>query len=90
MNNNETYLKKEFYEPDLFDAGAGDSASTEDIDFYVNFIKENNCKIVDIGAGTGRISIPLLVRGNQVTAIERSKAMIETLNSKIAKLVPDI
>lgn len=90
MNDGETYLKKEFYEPDLFDAGAGDSASTDDIDFYVNFIKESNCKIVDIGAGTGRISIPLLIRGNQVTAIERSEVMIETLNSKITKLDQDI
>ncbi len=90
MNDGESYLKNEFYEPDLFDVGAGDSASVNDIDIYMNFIKKSNCKIVDIGAGTGRISIPLLVRGIHVTAIERSEPMIEKLKSKIAKLDPAI
>jgi SAM-dependent methyltransferase len=39
-------------------------------------------KIIDFGAGTGRLSIPLAQKGYQVTAVEPSQAMLEQLQKK--------
>ena len=51
----------------------------------LNFVKENspiNTRILDIGSGTGRISIPLSKLGYQVTAVDASKEMLNVLQSK--------
>ena len=39
-------------------------------------------KIVDFGAGTGRLSIPLAEKGYEVTAVEPCEAMLEQLEKK--------
>jgi len=39
--------------------------------------------IVDVGAGTGRITIPLIERGASVTACDASKQMLDVLATKI-------
>ena len=44
-----------------------------------------NCEILDVGAGTGRLSIPLLGKGYSVTAIDPSDKMLQVLNSKDPK-----
>ena len=41
-----------------------------------------NGKILDFGAGTGRISIPLATDGYEVTAIDCSSEMLEELRRK--------
>ncbi len=41
-------------------------------------------RIVDIGAGTGRLALPLAVRGYAVTAVEPSGPMLEQLAAKDA------
>jgi len=40
------------------------------------------CEILDIGAGTGRLSIPLSEKGFVVTAIEPSEGMLNVLSQK--------
>ena len=42
-----------------------------------------NGKILDFGAGTGRISIPLAKDGYKVTAVDCSSEMLEVLRSKV-------
>ena len=42
-------------------------------------------KILDMGAGTGRLSIPLAEKGYQVTAVEISKEMCAVLKEKAKK-----
>ncbi|HSE43586.1 MAG TPA: methyltransferase domain-containing protein [Acidobacteriota bacterium] len=59
---------------------------------YVKWVQENvvfyelpdvkGWKIADIGAGTGRLTIPLLERGAKVTACDASKHMLEVLKKK--------
>src|SRR5262249_36180857 len=39
--------------------------------------------IVDVGAGTGRITIPLIERGASVTACDASRQMLDVLATKI-------
>lgn len=51
----------------------------------LDFMKTNSptgSKILDIGAGTGRMSIPLSKHGYQITAIDASKEMLNVLKAK--------
>lgn len=41
-----------------------------------------NGSIIDFGAGTGRLSFPLLEKGYSVVAVEKSKAMAEVMKRK--------
>ncbi|HVL32259.1 MAG TPA: class I SAM-dependent methyltransferase [Actinomycetota bacterium] len=49
---------------------------TADIDFYVRKAAEARGPIVELGAGTGRVSIPLAAAGAQVIAVDNSDAML--------------
>jgi SAM-dependent methyltransferase len=48
----------------------------------IDTITKPQAKIIDFGAGTGRLSIPLSKSGYMVTAIEPSKEMLEQLKKK--------
>ncbi|UCG90192.1 MAG: class I SAM-dependent methyltransferase [Candidatus Heimdallarchaeota archaeon] len=60
---------------DLFD-------TKENIDFFFRYGKEAGV-ILDIGAGTGRIAIPLAKRGVKVVCIEPSPAMRNEFSQKL-------
>jgi ubiquinone/menaquinone biosynthesis C-methylase UbiE len=40
-------------------------------------------KVIDVGAGTGRLTVPFLKRGAEVTACDASPQMLEVLSEKI-------
>lgn len=42
-------------------------------------------KVLELGAGTGRITIPLAVDGHQVTALDRMPSMLSRLQDKLAE-----
>ncbi len=51
--------------------------------------------MLELGAGTGRLAIPLAARGIRVDGIEASQAMIEQLRSRPASsavgiIIPDL
>ncbi len=43
-------------------------------------------KILDVGAGTGRVSLPLVLSGAQVTALDISEKILELLKRKNKKI----
>lgn len=45
-------------------------------------LREPPCSLVDFGAGTGRLAIPLAARGYAVTAVEPCQEMMDVLLSK--------
>jgi SAM-dependent methyltransferase len=61
---------------DLFD-------TKENIEFFYHYAKEAG-EILDIGAGTGRIAIPLAERGVKVVCIEPSPAMRAQFEKKLS------
>jgi len=44
-------------------------------------------KILDVGAGTGRVSLPLALAGAQVTALDVSEKILEVLKRKNKKII---
>ncbi|MGD1994561.1 MAG: class I SAM-dependent methyltransferase [Anaerolineae bacterium] len=62
---------------DLFD-------SKENVDFFAHYA-ERAGEILDIGAGTGRIAVPLARRGAIVTCVEPSPAMRAEFERKLAE-----
>lgn len=62
---------------DLFD-------TKENIEFFFHYAKEAG-EILDIGAGTGRIAIPLAERGVKVICVEPSPAMRREFQKKLSE-----
>lgn len=66
--------------PDLYDQYHDNYI--EDLPFYLNACKGRE-DILECGAGTGRLSIPLAQAGHEITALDNSKSMLKTLKQKI-------
>lgn len=56
------------------------------LDFYLNLAKQSPGPILEIGCGTGRITIPLLKSGVQVDGLDLSASMLEQLRQKASAL----
>ena len=48
----------------------------------INELAAPGCDILDVGAGTGRLAIPLSQAGFQVTAVDASRGMLDVLRRK--------
>jgi 2-polyprenyl-3-methyl-5-hydroxy-6-metoxy-1,4-benzoquinol methylase len=55
---------------------------TEDFPVWQQLAKNEHDPILDIGAGTGRVSLLLAKEGHKVTALDREQAFIETLSQR--------
>ncbi len=49
---------------------------------HLRLLDQFTGKVLDIGAGTGRIAVPLAQRGRLITAVEPSSGMLQQLNAK--------
>ncbi len=63
----------------LYDALFGHD---DGIDFYLGLAAQYPGPVLELGAGTGRIAIPLAKRGSSVTAVDPSNSMLETGKKK--------
>ena len=48
-----------------------------DVEFYVRRAREDGGPVVELGAGTGRIAVPIALAGVRVVAVDASAAMID-------------
>ena len=71
------------FDADRFGGSVGNLIRTtqEDAVFSV-FPDIKGWKVIDVGAGTGRFTIPLLERGAEVTACDASQQMLDVLREK--------
>lgn len=56
-----------------------------DVDFFLNEAKKVNGKVLELTSGTGRVSIPLISAGVDLTCVDYSEQMLAVLEKKIRK-----
>ena len=54
----------------------------EDVEFYLQHSKLANGPILELGCGTGRITIPILDEGFDISGLDSSQSMMQTLQNK--------
>jgi SAM-dependent methyltransferase len=54
---------------------------TEDIDFYVDEARSVDGPVVELGAGTGRITVPIAASGRSVIGVDNSAGMLAVCHS---------
>lgn len=54
----------------------------EELDFWLDQIKHSEKPILEIGCGTGRVTIPLLTQGYNLTVIDTSPFMLDRFRTK--------
>lgn len=60
----------------------------EDIPFYLRQAKGVRGPILELTAGTGRVSIPLAQAGHRIVGLDRSRGMLERFREKLRALPP--
>jgi SAM-dependent methyltransferase len=75
------------YDPDLYDLSIP-SDFGGDVDWYRRKARACGSPILELGAGTGRITIPLATDGHTVYALDANAAMLAKLRSKVTSLPP--
>lgn len=73
-------MKKIVDKPDLYDLLYSDV--TEDIKMYIKLLQGRQ-RILEFGAGTGRVTIPLAKQEHLIDAVDLSKDMLEKLKAKV-------
>ena len=81
MNQIEKYYNK-FNEDKRLSSRHGQIEFTVSMHFLQKYIGDKICKILDIGAGTGKYSIALSDNGHDVTAVELVKKNLSVLQQK--------
>ena len=71
----------EFYDEDM-----GRSAPPGDVEFYVQQARDGGGRVLELGAGTGRIALPIAQSGEQIVAADRSRPMLRILQRKASAL----
>jgi SAM-dependent methyltransferase len=61
-------------------------AHRKDVAFYLALAQQARGPVLELGAGTGRITLPLLRAGVAVTAVDQSAAMLERAAERVEKL----
>ncbi len=62
----------------------------DDINFFVEESKESKGEILELGSGTGRVTIPIALAGCTVTGLDFSSDMISLARKKASDLLPSV
>ena len=54
-----------------------------DISFYVNLLPHPNCRVLELGCGTGRVLLPLSAHCTYIHGIDISESMLEVCQEKL-------
>ena len=65
-------------------------ADNGDLPFYIDWAKKLGAPILDVAAGTCRVSIALAKAGYEVVALEKSQSMMNAALKKISSLPNDV
>ena len=77
------------YEPELYDA-VTPASFRGDAEWYRGKARECGGPVLELGAGTGRITLGIAQAGVPVHALDRDPAMLDKLRQKLANQPPDV
>lgn len=83
-----------YVDADLYDFEYQDQHA--DIDWYLDAVERHRgpggkrARVLELGAGTGRITLPLAQAGHPVIALDRMATMLASLEAKAKKLKPKL
>ncbi|OQA91545.1 MAG: dTDP-3-amino-3,4,6-trideoxy-alpha-D-glucopyranose [Elusimicrobia bacterium ADurb.Bin231] len=66
------------------------NAFTEDIPFYLKWIKQTGMPALELACGTGRLTVPLAAQGVRMTGLDISEPMLRTAKEKASKRNVDV
>jgi ubiquinone/menaquinone biosynthesis C-methylase UbiE len=81
-----TYLR---YEPDLYDAVTPASFGG-DVEWYCRRAVESGGPVLELGAGTGRVTLAIAEAGISIYALDACDAMLDALKAKLAARAPEV
>jgi SAM-dependent methyltransferase len=73
-----------FYEPEIYDA-VTPASFAGDVEWYRRKAREYGGPVLELGAGTGRITLPLAQDGITVHALDADAGMLEALGGKLSR-----
>ena len=56
----------------------------DDIPFYLEYAKQQQGEILELGCGTGRVALALAADGFRVTGLDLSQQMLDVFRKKMA------
>lgn len=77
------------YDPDLYDI-AIPKTFRGDVEWYRRKAREAGGPVLELGAGTGRVTIPIAEDGVSICALDADAGMLAQLRRKIASLPVDV
>lgn len=84
----------EFYRGGLavesYELFLADARLAGDIDFYLNLARAHPGPVLDLGAGAGRVLLPLAQAGVTVTGVDKSEAMLAMARTRIDGAAEDV
>ncbi len=73
-----------------YDAAYSAKEDLVDRDFYLDLAGEYGGPVLELGCGTGRITLPLARQGLDVTGVDASHSMLEILRAKLEEEPADV
>ena len=75
---------------DYYDESPLVRGRTQDVAFYVDAVRELGGPVLELGCGTGRITLALAEAGFHVTGLDNSQRMLEQCRPKLAAVPRDV
>ena len=72
------------YRPEIYDA-VTPPALEGDVDWYRRRAQDCGGPVLELGAGTGRVTLPIAEAGIRIFALDASEAMLDALRSKLVR-----
>jgi 2-polyprenyl-3-methyl-5-hydroxy-6-metoxy-1,4-benzoquinol methylase len=88
MDKTQIYQQKEYaegYDDDRYGGEFGQYLHDLELNTFLSLIDLSYKNVIDVGAGTGKISIPLAIQSRHVVAVDSSEEMIKILSMKAKK-----
>jgi SAM-dependent methyltransferase len=72
------------YDPTLYDLSVAQDFGG-DVHWYTELAKSSGGPVLELGAGTGRVLLPIAEAGVEITGLDLDSAMLEALRAKVAE-----